>query len=93
LEAMEPLIWLFYALLVAGMLLILVGFLVIAFSGLRRGSGEAEAGGVLMIGPLPIIFGSSPEAAKKASLLALLLMLLFFFLVLALRLVGVSTGI
>ncbi len=90
--AMEPLIWLFYALLVAGMLLILVGFLVMAFSGLRRG-GEAEAGGVLMIGPLPIIFGSSPEAAKKASLLALLLMLLFFFFVLALRLVGVSTGI
>jgi uncharacterized protein (TIGR00304 family) len=90
LVSMDLLIQLFYALIAASVLLILTGFILIALSALRRGSeGKAEAGGVLMIGPLPIIFGSNAEAAKKVSILAIVLMFLFFFFIIMLRVLEV----
>lgn len=43
-------------------------------------TGKAEpkvkAGGVIMLGPIPIIFGSDRESAKTAAILAIILMLL-----------------
>jgi uncharacterized protein (TIGR00304 family) len=42
--------------------------------------GKVEAkikgGGVIMLGPIPIIFGSDKESAKTAAILAIILMLL-----------------
>lgn len=35
-----------------------------------------KAGGVIMLGPIPIIFGSDKESAKTAVILAIILMLL-----------------
>jgi uncharacterized protein (TIGR00304 family) len=35
-----------------------------------------KAGGVIMLGPIPIIFGSDKESAKTAAILAIILMLL-----------------
>lgn len=35
-----------------------------------------KAGGVIMLGPIPIIFGSDKESAKAAAILAIILMLL-----------------
>ncbi|MGB9940765.1 TIGR00304 family membrane protein [Methanosarcina sp.] len=37
---------------------------------------EIKAGGVIMLGPIPIIFGSDKESAKTAAILAIILMLL-----------------
>jgi uncharacterized protein (TIGR00304 family) len=46
--------------------------------------GEAKSkvkvGGVIMIGPIPIIFGSDKESAKTAIILAIILMLLSLLL-------------
>jgi uncharacterized protein (TIGR00304 family) len=41
---------------------------------------EVKAGGVIMIGPIPIIFGSDKESAKTAIILAIILMLLSLLL-------------
>jgi uncharacterized protein (TIGR00304 family) len=37
---------------------------------------EVKGGGVIMLGPIPIIFGSDKESAKTAAILAIILMLL-----------------
>lgn len=37
---------------------------------------KIKGGGVIMIGPIPIIFGSDKESAKMAVILAIILMLL-----------------
>ena len=64
-------------LILGGMGLILVGFLLI-FIGIllsaAHGEGDLEGGGVIMIGPIPIVFGTSRGAATLAMVLALLLM-------------------
>ncbi len=42
----------------------------------REAKSEIKTGGVIMIGPIPIIFGSDKESAKTAAILAIILMLL-----------------
>jgi len=37
---------------------------------------KVKRGGVIMLGPIPIIFGSDKESAKTATILAIILMLL-----------------
>ena len=37
---------------------------------------KVKGGGVIMLGPIPIIFGSDKESAKTAAILAIILMLL-----------------
>jgi uncharacterized membrane protein len=52
--------WLFL-LLVAGIVLVFVGVLVVAAATSSSG-GSASTGVVIFIGPIPIVFGSGPEA-------------------------------
>lgn len=57
----------------AGIVLILLGFvLVLAGSVLSGGETDAEAGGVLFIGPVPVVFGSSNRMAGIAAVLGIL---------------------
>jgi uncharacterized protein (TIGR00304 family) len=42
----------------------------------RKVESEIKTGGVIMLGPIPIIFGSDKESAKTATILAIILMLL-----------------
>ncbi len=69
-------------LLSAGVTLVLVGlaFMVVAFVlSSRRGEArktEIRGGGVVMVGPIPIIFGSDTKWVIVAVLLAILLMVL-----------------
>ena len=71
-------------LVVLGVGFVLAGFLLIflaAIMGSRRKDGEGAktdggVGGVIMIGPIPIIFGSSPRWAVLAILLAIVLTIL-----------------
>ena len=37
---------------------------------------ELKGGGVIMLGPIPIIFGSDGESAKTAAILAIVIMLI-----------------
>jgi len=43
---------------------------------ITEAKSETKAGGVIMLGPIPIIFGSDKESAKTAAILAIILMLL-----------------
>jgi uncharacterized protein (TIGR00304 family) len=69
----------------AGIALILVGFGIIiasiAFS--RSGKTDVKGGGVILIGPIPIIFGSDAKWATIAIILAVILVVLSLLLYLA----------
>lgn len=65
------------------MLLIVAGFAIVMVSMVSRESGtktEVRGGGVIMIGPIPIIFGSDAKWASVAIVLAILLILVYFIL-------------
>ncbi len=69
------------ALVIAGIILIFVGVMLVfigSLAGVFSGgkTGKAEAGGVVLIGPIPIIFGTSWRAAVIASILAIILLVL-----------------
>ncbi|WP_287069570.1 TIGR00304 family membrane protein [Pyrobaculum aerophilum] len=79
-----------------GLLLIILGMLLVLISVLlpllRRGEeqgGEeerrAEAGGVVLIGPIPIVFGTSQKMAQLTIILAILLMAMAIILFALLR--------
>ena len=65
------------SLVLLGILLILLGFAFITIGAFRslRAPDTIEAGGVVLLGPLPIVFGTSPRAAFFALLFALLVVL------------------
>ncbi len=76
-------------LIAAGILLIVLGFFLIAF-GMMRSAQESEerdteheigkkrvkGGGVILIGPIPIVFGTDKKYALILMILAIVLMLL-----------------
>lgn len=62
-----------------GLALILLGFLLVFLDTLLTMRGKVEGAGIVMIGPIPIIFGSEKLAIVLA-LLSLALMLLFFLI-------------
>lgn len=68
-------------LVLAGLVLVIVGFgalVVSTLQGARRRNAEVRGGGVVMIGPIPVIFGSDSKWASVAILLAIVLILVYF---------------
>jgi uncharacterized protein (TIGR00304 family) len=64
-----------------GLVIIATGFLLVMISLLQNFSREsASYGGVILIGPIPIIFGSSPKMAIVSMIMATGLMVLVFLL-------------
>ncbi len=74
-------------LIIAGIVLIMSGFLLVAFGMMRAAKesaapeeaskeGRAKGGGVILIGPIPIVFGTDKKYAVIAMILAVVLMLL-----------------
>jgi len=68
-------------LVMAGIILVLAGFVVglVSFllsSGSHIGNRDERRGGaVIIIGPIPIIFGSDPETTKALLILSIILIL------------------
>ena len=62
-----------------GIILILIGFVLVLIGAVLSAS-NATFGGLIMIGPIPIAFGSSPEITVVAMVIGLFLMLMFFIL-------------
>ncbi|WP_297418744.1 DUF131 domain-containing protein [Thermococcus sp.] len=76
------------ALITAGMVLILTGFLLVFLGTVLATPGEegsVEGGGVIMIGPIPIVFGTNKGVATLAVILAIVLMALWLAAALLLR--------
>jgi uncharacterized protein (TIGR00304 family) len=73
----------------AGFFLLILGFFLVAAGIMRSESGSSDqegkekrlkGGGVIMIGPIPIVFGSDRRYAIIAMILAMVLMLLAIML-------------
>jgi uncharacterized membrane protein len=63
-----------------GVVLIVLGLILVAYS--LSVSNEGEFGAVILIGPIPIVLGSSPEIAAEMMIIGALFMMLtilFFF--------------
>jgi len=66
-----------FLLVFIGMILIFIGML----TGITKETrGEVKGGGIILIGPFPIIFGSDTESVKTIILLTILLILLVLFI-------------
>ncbi len=81
-EGWEGLVGVGFLLVLAGIVLIVIGMIA---GALRSGGGEAEAGAVVIIGPIPIIVGSSGRAALLAAVIGAVLMALALAMMLLLR--------
>jgi len=65
-----------------GIALILVGFGIMLASAVfsRRGDSRVRGGGVILVGPIPIVFGSDAKWATVAIILAIVLVVLSLIL-------------
>lgn len=63
----------------SGLVLVFLFFIQAAMQG-GASHGNVSYGGVLLIGPIPIVFGSSPQMAIASMLLSIGLMVLSFLL-------------
>ena len=69
-----------------GVLLIAIGFLLVIISLIQTVmqsssvQGNTGFGGVILIGPIPIVFGSSPTMAIISIVTTIALMIISFFL-------------
>ncbi len=59
-------------LMIIGIAIIVVGTLLTA---LKAGRGEVKSGGVLLIGPFPIVWGSSSKLALAATVIAIIILI------------------
>jgi len=76
----ESFISLGIVLILLGMAMLILGTL---FAALSSGTGEKDnvhAGGVIFLGPIPLVFGSDKNMAFIAAGLGLLLMFFYFLL-------------
>jgi len=71
----------------AGSALILVGFVVsfiavlwLFLSGVNGGKGRVRGGGAVIVGPIPIIFGTDKESVKLILVLSVILVALLLVL-------------
>ncbi len=65
----------------AGVVLVLAGLAIVSLALVRsaKGEGSVKGAGVVLIGPIPIVFGSDAKWATVALALAVVLMLLGIF--------------
>ena len=68
----------------AGVLLIIVGFVIVfvaavlMISSAAKSKGSLRGGGVVIIGPFPIIFGTDKESVKVLLILSIILVSVLF---------------
>ncbi len=51
-----------FGLVLLGITLVFVGIAVIIIASIVLGDGSGSVGGIILIGPIPIVFGAGPEA-------------------------------
>jgi uncharacterized protein (TIGR00304 family) len=72
-----------FGLILLGFALICVAMIWLVLSGTRGGGRKVKGGGAIIIGPIPIVFGTDKQSVKvmlvlSIVLVALLLVLMFF---------------
>lgn len=71
--------------ILVGFTITIIAILLLSLSRERRGNREGRGGAVILLGPIPIVIGSDPRAAKTVMLLAIILLAAAVVLFLALR--------
>jgi len=71
----SSLITLGFTLFFAGVIIMFLAVFLLLFKALR-GRRKAQYGGIIMIGPIPIIFGTNKESVKILLILAIVLITL-----------------
>lgn len=64
------------SLIFIGVILLFAGFLL---SAMQNNSGNGEFGGLVLIGPIPIAFGSSPEITTSMIYVGFFVFLIYTF--------------
>jgi uncharacterized protein (TIGR00304 family) len=68
----------------AGMLIMIVGIALILLSKSGK-TGKARGGGVIIVGPIPIVFGTDKQSLKTILLLSIVLTTLLIVLLITLH--------
>jgi uncharacterized protein (TIGR00304 family) len=77
-----------------GVLLIIVGFvlalvaMILLAARSSRGSGQTRGAGLILVGPIPIVFGTDRQSVKVVMILAIVLILLVLVIMLLPSLLG-----
>ncbi|MFH0860115.1 MAG: DUF131 domain-containing protein [Candidatus Altiarchaeota archaeon] len=66
-----------------GIILILLGVLALVGGILfaSKGASNVRGGGVIFLGPVPLVFGTDRQSAYAVAILTLLLMILYYLLI------------
>jgi uncharacterized protein (TIGR00304 family) len=73
----EQLLWnVGLTLVFAGFALACIGVILLFLKGAKGGRSKVKGGGVVIIGPIPIIFGTDKESVKIILVLSIILMIL-----------------
>jgi uncharacterized membrane protein len=79
----------FFLFLILGFVLVFVGIIVILVATVLHGGGSANFGGVIFIGPFPIVIGAGPEATLMILFgIILAILSVIMFLVMSRRIKG-----
>ena len=76
------------AIILTGILIILASILLLVISNIRSGGGKGKAGGAIVIGPIPIIFGTDKKSVKTILILSILLTTLLIIVTIILYLMS-----
>jgi uncharacterized protein (TIGR00304 family) len=66
------------ALIIVGIVVVILAVILISFRGSKK--GNMKAAGIIMIGPIPIIFGTDKKSVKTVLALAITLMIIAIIL-------------
>ena len=79
----------FFLFLILGFVLVFVGIIVVFVTAVLHGGGSASFGGVIFIGPFPIVIGAGPEATLMVMFgIILAVLIVIMFLVMSRRIEG-----
>ncbi len=73
------LIFLGLAITLIGLALLVAGIIYAGFSVSDPSKSKFSAGGVIFLGPIPLVFGSDRNTAYMAAVVGLVLMLAYYF--------------
>lgn len=63
----------FIILAVIGIVVIFIGFVILLLGSLKGGESKVEGGGVVIVGPIPIVIGTSERISRFLIVLAIAL--------------------
>jgi uncharacterized protein (TIGR00304 family) len=65
-----------FGLILAGIIIVIVAMLLLSIRSSGREKGKIKAGGIVIIGPVPVVFGTDKKSLKTILILSIVLTLL-----------------